>query len=192
MNFLAHVYLSGDNEEVLVGNFIGDFVKGSDMSHYPPLIQKGIRLHRSIDHFTDTHPTVLRSKVRLREAFRHYAPVIVDVFYDHFLARDWIKYSEVPLLEYTHRFYETMNNYLDRIPRGVVRMLGYMIKDNWLYHYRHIEGINRALTGLSRRTTFVSKMEHASKALEKDYAAFEEDFNEFFPQLQHHVANFEG
>ncbi|MEQ9467625.1 MAG: ACP phosphodiesterase [Ekhidna sp.] len=191
MNFLAHLYLSGDNEEVLVGNFIGDFVKGSQMDHYPDQIQKGIRMHRSIDHFTDTHEVVLKSKVRLREKFRHYAPVIVDVYYDHFLARDWSLFSDVPLLEYTEHFYTMMDRYYDIIPKGVIHMLSYMSRDNWLYNYQFIEGIDRALTGMSRRTKFVSKMEEASQALQDHYEKFEEEFHQFFPDLQAHVAKFE-
>lgn len=191
MNFLAHLYLSGHDEEVLVGNFIGDFVKGSQMDHYPDQVQKGIRLHRSIDYFTDTHEIVLQSKIRLREKFRHYAPVIVDVFYDHFLAKDWSRYSNVPLLDYTQNFYRLMNKYLEMIPKGVVRMLSYMSQDNWLYNYQFIEGIDRALTGMSRRTKFESKMEDASEALQAHYTAFENEFHQFFPELQLHVRNFE-
>ncbi|WP_420577416.1 ACP phosphodiesterase [Ekhidna sp.] len=192
MNFLAHLYLSGHDEEVLVGNFIGDFVKGSQMDHYPDQVQKGIRLHRSIDYFTDTHEIVLQSKIRLREKFRHYAPVIVDVFYDHFLAKDWSRYSNVPLLDYTQNFYRLMNKYLEMIPKGVVRMLSYMSQDNWLYNYQFIEGIDRALTGMSRRTKFESKMEDASEALQAHYTAFENEFHQFFPELQLHVSNFEA
>lgn len=192
MNFLAHLYLSGHDEEVLVGNFIGDFVKGSQMDHYPDQVQKGIRLHRSIDYFTDTHEVVLQSKIRLRKKFRHYAPVIVDVFYDHFLAKDWSRYSNVPLLDYTQNFYRLMNKYLEMIPKGVVRMLSYMSQDNWLYNYQFIEGIDRALTGMSRRTKFESKMEDASEALQAHYTAFENEFHQFFPELQLHVSNFEA
>ena len=191
MNFLAHLYLSGDNEEVLVGNFIGDFVKGAQLNRYPEQVQKGIRLHRSIDYYTDTHDIVLQSKIRLREKFRHYAPVIVDVFYDHFLARDWSKFSDVPLMEYTLNFYQLMNKYLEMIPKGVVRMLSYMSQDNWFYNYQYIEGIDRALTGMSKRTKFESKMEHASDALKENYSEFEAEFNKFFPELQTHVSNFE-
>jgi acyl carrier protein phosphodiesterase len=192
MNFLAHLYLSGDDEEVLVGNFIGDFVKGSNMDHYPEKVQKGIRLHRSIDFYTDTHEVVLQSKIRLREKFRHYAPVIVDVYYDHFLARDWAKFSKISLIEYTENFYRLMNNYFDMIPKGVIHMLKYMTQDNWLYNYQFLEGIDRTLTGMSKRTKFESKMEEASKSLKEHYADFEREFYQFFPELEAHVSNFES
>ena len=192
MNFLAHLYLSGDDEEVLVGNFIGDFVKGAQMDHYPQNVQKGIRLHRSIDYYTDTHEIVLQSKIRLREKFRHYAPVIVDVYYDHFLARDWAKFSKTPLKEYTENFYQLINKYFDMIPKGVIHMLSFMARDNWLYNYQFIEGIDRALTGMSRRTKFESKMEEASKSLKEHYESFDKEFHQFFPDLENHVSNFEA
>ncbi|MEP0986627.1 ACP phosphodiesterase [Ekhidna sp.] len=191
MNFLAHLYLSGDDEEILVGNFIGDFVKGAQMDHYSQGIQKGIRLHRSIDFYTDTHEVVLQSKIRLREKFRHYAPVIVDIYYDHFLAKDWSNFSKIPLLEYTESFYELIKKYFEQLPKGVIHMLSYMSRDNWLYNYQFIEGINKALTGMSRRTKFDSKMEEASLALKKNYSEFEKEFHLFFPDLEVHVANFE-
>ncbi|WP_425390496.1 ACP phosphodiesterase [Ekhidna sp.] len=191
MNFLAHLYLSGDDEEITVGNFIGDFVKGSQLDRYSEKIQKGIRLHRSIDQFTDTNDIVLESKVRLREQFRHFAPVIVDVFYDHFLAKDWLKYCHIPLLEYTENFYQTISNYFDQVPKGVISMLTYMSRDNWLYNYQFIEGIDRALTGMSKRTNYENRMDEASIALKKHYSEFEREFNLFFPELQAHVNNFE-
>ncbi|MDE0472093.1 MAG: ACP phosphodiesterase [Ekhidna sp.] len=191
MNFLAHILLSGDDEEIIIGNFIGDFVKGSQLNRYSEGIQKGIQLHRVIDQFTDSHPTVLGSKKRLRPNFRHYAPVIVDVFYDHFVAKKWSQFSTEPLLDFTLRFYQLMDKYCTEIPKAVSEMLVYMHAGNWLYNYQYIEGINSTLTGMAKRTTFDSKMEMAAAYLEKDYAAFEEEFSLFFPELQQYVNNFQ-
>ncbi|MBC6400215.1 MAG: DUF479 domain-containing protein [Ekhidna sp.] len=191
MNFLAHILLSGDNEEVIVGNFIGDFVKGSRLSSYSEEIQKGIRLHRSIDQFTDNHPTVLKSKKRLQGNFRHYASVIVDIFYDHFIAKNWFRFSMEPLLDFTLKFYQLMDKYTGKVPKAVSKMLVYMSSENWLYNYQYIEGIDRTLTGMSKRTKFDSKMEMAAAYLEKNYSSFEKEFNLFLPELQQHVNNFE-
>ncbi len=190
MNFLAHIYLSGNNEELMVGNFIGDFVKGNQLDAYNNEIQQGIRLHRAIDHYTDTHDVVLQSKIKLREKYRHYAPVIVDVYYDHFLAKNWTKFSAVPLEEFTSQFYDTISNYYDVIPKGAIHMLSYMSKDNWLYNYQFIEGMDKALTGMSRRTKFDSKMEEASKSLQEHYDELSKEFFTFFPDLQNHVKQF--
>ncbi len=191
MNFLAHLLLSKTDEQIMVGNFIGDFVKGSKLDSYEPKIQHGIRLHRAIDNFTDQHPIVLKSKKRLRARFRHYAPVIVDVFYDHFIAKDWETYSSETLHQFTQKFYKTMKQYASIIPQAASNMLYYMSKQDWLFNYQFLDGIDRALTGMSKRTRFDSKMETAIDALNDHYAEFQNEFNQFFPELQTFVNNFE-
>ncbi len=183
MNFLAHIYLSGDDEEIMIGNFIGDFVKGQSWRAFDEQIQKGIRLHRAIDEYTDSHAIVIRSKEKLRPKYRHYSPVIVDVFYDHFLSKLWSHYHETPLLEFTKRFYRMTERYENLIPERARHMLHVMKKDNWLYHYQYVKGIERTLNGMSRRTPYDSHMEMASKNLEQDYESFKEDFESFFPEL---------
>jgi acyl carrier protein phosphodiesterase len=190
MNFLAHVFLSGGQNEILVGNFIGDFVKGAQMDKYPEGIRTGIQLHRQIDHFTDTHDIVKKSKERLRPEFRHYSPVIVDVFYDHFLAKDWQKFSAAPLDTFTMQCYETVSDYRPMLPPDAAHMLTYMKRDNWLYNYRLKEGIHRALSGMAKRTPYNSKMEQAVQHLEKNYEEFANEFHAFFPDLQQHCADF--
>lgn len=186
MNFLAHIYLSFEDESILVGNFIGDFVKGKALLKYPEAIQRGIRLHRSIDQYTDSHPTVAQTKLRLRPKYHHYSPVISDVFYDHFLANMWSQYHKSPLLEYTEWAYQTLLKHKSLIPASALNMLSYMARDNWLYNYQFIEGINRALTGMSKRTPYDSKMEQASESLVADYEAYQQEFVSFFPELIAH------
>ncbi|MEP5612966.1 MAG: ACP phosphodiesterase [Cyclobacteriaceae bacterium] len=187
MNFLAHLFLSGENEKVKVGNFIGDFVKGNQFEEYHPDIQFGIKLHREIDSFTDSHPVVLESKTRLRPIFGHYSPVIVDVYYDHFLAKNWKNFSSIDLESYTIQFYEMIAGYSNVVPQTVNHMLVYMKEKNWLYNYQFIDGIDRALSGMSKRTKFNSKMELAAASLQAHYADFEDEFTRFFPDLQKHT-----
>ena len=105
MNFLAHLYLSKNNKNILIGNFIADAVKGSDFKKFPEEIQAGILLHREIDNYTDTHLIVRNSKRRLNLHYRHYKGVIIDIFYDHFLAKNWHQYSETPLAVYAENVY---------------------------------------------------------------------------------------
>ncbi|HIN38704.1 MAG TPA: DUF479 domain-containing protein [Flavobacteriales bacterium] len=183
MNFLAHLLLSGANDEIRIGNFIADSVKGSDLSKFSATVQTGILLHRKIDHYTDNHPVVMKSKVRLRPQFHKYSPVIVDVFYDHFLAKNWNNYASQPLEEFIACAYKLLSDNFELIPGRTQMMLPYMIKDNWLLHYREIEGIRRALTGMARRSKFESKMEYATISLEKNYKQFQEEFETFFPEL---------
>lgn len=190
MNFLAHVYLSGNDEPAMVGNFIGDFVKGRNLTEqYGEGIARGIELHRAIDEFTDRHPIVKQSKARLWPTYRHYSAVIVDIFYDHYLAAGWSTYSDEPLEKYAERVYAIMARHDPILPEQVRHMLGYMSRGNWLVGYSYVEGIRRALTGMSRRATFESKMEQAVIDLKLHYEEFQSDFGQFFPELEAFSAN---
>lgn len=173
---------------------MGDFVKGKQVEQYEPMIQKGIWLHREIDHYTDTHPVVLQTKTRLRPHFRHYAGVVSDIFYDHFLAIHWETYGVLSLDSFAAKAYASLTNHKTLLPEKAQFMLPYMIQHNWLVHYQYIEGIRRSLTGMARRTGFKSGMEHAHLELERNFEAYEKEFHEFFPQLVEHsrrfIANF--
>lgn len=184
MNFLAHAYCSGDNPQILVGNFIGDFVKGRQaIESFEKDIALGINLHRFIDGFTDTHPIVHESKKRLRGKYRHYANVIVDVFYDHFLASEWDRFHNKPLKDYSMWVYQTVQSFDAILPSGVQYMLPYMVSGNWLFNYSKTEGIARALSGMSQRTTYDSKMDEAIEDLTANYDLFKSEFDSFFPLL---------
>lgn len=189
MNFLAHIYLSGNDEDILLGNFMGDFVKGHDHENYPEMVQKGILLHRKIDYFTDHHEVVSKSKDLLREKYRHYSGVIVDMFYDHFLARYWQRFHPDPLLAYSENTYDILLRRKDELPRKAAYMLSFMVENNWLLGYADVEGIHRALSGMARRTTFNSHMEKAKKDLEENYEVFHTHFNMFFPDIIQEVAS---
>jgi acyl carrier protein phosphodiesterase len=183
MNFLAHLYLSKDNEQLLIGNFIADAVKGKKYQNYPSDIQKGIMLHRYIDSYTDAHPIVKRSMHRLNARYRHYDGVIIDIFYDHFLAKNWSNYSNTPLNEYAEKIYKFLNTRIDTFPEKIQYMLPFMIEHNWLVTYASIEGIGRILNGMNTRTQGKSKMNFALQDLKEHYTDFERDFTEFFDDL---------
>lgn len=187
MNYLAHLYLSADRPLLAIGNFIADHVKGSMADQYDGEVRDGIRLHRMIDEFTDSHPIVEKSKARLRPDFRKYAPVIVDLYYDHFLARDWEMFHHRPLSDYAAEMYALLRQNEHILPQRTIHMLGYMEPQNWLVKYASVEGLQRALTGLARRTTFESNMENAHLFLQDNYQSFEEEFNDFFPDLRSFV-----
>lgn len=190
MNYLAHFYLSGTREHLLLGNFIADAVKGKQLEAFSDGLQEGIRMHREIDFYTDTHPVTSRSKARLRERFNHYSGVIIDIFYDHFLARNWREFSEEPLSEYSQRIYALLERHVAEFPEEPRRMLPFMKKHDWLMTYTEIEGVRRVLTGMSRRVKFDSKMEFAADALVQDYDLFEKDFRDFFPDLVAHTEKY--
>lgn len=183
MNFLAHIYLSGDNELVTIGNFVGDGVRGNKYKLYPKEIQIGIQLHREIDTFTDAHPLFRKCTKRLHKSYGHYSGVIVDIFFDHFLAKNWKQYSDVPLADYVDDFYKSLNRNFDNLPPRFKKLTPVMIEGNWLLSYATIDGIQLVLNGMNRRTKGLSKMNFATKELKEYYDAFESDFTAFFEAL---------
>jgi len=183
MNFLAHIYLSFEDDEITIGNFIADSIRGNKYKHLPNRIQQGIMLHRAIDTFTDAHSTVRLSTKRLHKNYGHYSGIIVDIFYDHFLAKNWKTYSGTPLDEFVDNFYDLLEDNYELLPIGVHRMMPYMISDNWIFNYSKLDGIARVLNGMNRRTKNRSKMNFAIVDLEEHYTAFEEEFTSFFEEL---------
>lgn len=189
MNFLAHIYLSGDNPQVILGNFFADSIKGSKYKEYPPDVQKGIILHRAIDYFTDSHATVRLSTARLFDRYSHYSGVIVDMYYDHFLAANWELYSKLPLEDFTADFYKLLEENYELLPRNVQKFMPYMIQHNWLLNYATVEGIGRILAQMSTRTKFESHMEFATEELEEHYELFQIEFTSYFEELQMFAKN---
>jgi len=191
MNFLAHIYLSGNNPEIMVGNFIGDFVKGRNLlEQFEPDIAKGVELHRAIDDFTDHHAVVHQSKVRLRPKYRHFAAVIVDIFYDHFLAQHWADFHQDSLDHFTQESYDRIQDHWNILPPGVKQMLPHMIGHNWLLHYREIDGIARVLKGMAQRSRFDSRMDESVHELREFHSEFNNEFLLFFPELKEHARQF--
>lgn len=183
MNFLAHIYLSGDNELLTIGNFAADGIRGKRFTKYPEAMQNGIILHRFIDTYTDAHPIFRQSTKRLHKAYGHYSGVIIDIFYDHFLAKNWSAYSDKPLDEYIQDFYNSLNNNIHILPERFQKLTPFMINENWLLSYATVEGIQKVLNGMNRRTKGRSKMNEATKELKDYYQEFETDFTLFFKDL---------
>ncbi|MFH1118468.1 MAG: ACP phosphodiesterase [Bacteroidota bacterium] len=186
MNFLAHLYLSGENRDVIIGNFIADHVKGSKVGAYSPGVRAGISLHRAIDLFTDNHPVVRASVERIRPDFHKYAGVVVDMYFDHFLSGNWNDWSGEPLKLFTARMYSIIIASEDILPLRTLHMLPYMKNHDWLVNYGNFEGLDRALSGMARRTPFFSNMETAAGKLRSDYEFYQESFVKFFPELISH------
>lgn len=184
MNFLAHIYLSGENDLITIGNFMADGIKGKRYQNYPDDVKIGILLHREIDTFTDAHPTVRKSTKRLHKNYGHYSGVIVDILYDHFLAKNWKRYSTTPLPLYIDHFYDLLKLYYRILPSRVQKMMPYLIADNWLLSYAKIEGIQKVLNGMNMRTNNKSGMHRATDELKEHYSEFEEEFTLFFEELR--------
>lgn len=183
MNYLAHIYLSNNDDLVTIGNFIADGIRGKKYQKYPKQIQTGILLHRQIDTFTDAHKTVRESTKRLHKNYGHYSGVIVDILYDHFLAKNWANYCDIPLDVYVDDFYTTLKNNFEILPARIQKMMPHMIADNWLLSYASIEGITKVLEGMNRRTENRSQMNLAVNELQEFYTEFEDEFTRFFNEL---------
>lgn len=194
MNYLAHAFLAGDDPEAIIGNLMADFVRGKveEMDHLSLGIRQGMLLHRAIDRFTDTHLVVQRSIHRLTDRWHHYAPILVDVFYDHFLAANWNRYSSEPLPVFSERVYEVLRQYQDLLPPPMQDSMVRMRRQNWFMAYATIEGIGLALEKLSvriwHRSERVAQLDQAVADLREHFTPLLEDFQVFFPELQHHVA----
>ncbi|HEY4787423.1 MAG TPA: ACP phosphodiesterase [Bacteroidales bacterium] len=187
MNFLAHIYLSGENDHVKVGNFIGDWIKGNDHNKYPADIQKGILLHRSIDSFTDNHPIVKKSKNRLNDKYHKYSGIIIDIFYDHFLAHNWKLFSDIELIDYTRNLNHCLISNMSYLPADIQEFIPRFMKRRWIESYATLEGIEHVLMGMSRYTSLPDKTADAINILKNEYEGFKSEFFEYFPLLEAHV-----
>lgn len=189
MNILAHGYLSDRNDGLLIGNFIGDFIKG-DPTHprhrLSPIEIAGVRLHREIDTFTDTHPDVAAVRDLLHPRCHKYAGVAVDVFFDHFLAVHFEELTNEPLALFTDFFYGSLQRLSVRFPSPAVRMLDAMVQYDCIMQYQTLAGIDRSLKGIARRTAFPSGLDTAIIDLERYYSQIDRHFTYFWTALVAH------
>jgi len=189
MNFLAHIYLSGDSESVRIGNFIGDWIKGKAYQQYPLEVQKGILLHRAIDDFTDKHPVTRAWAKRLKSHYHKYAGVVVDILYDHFLSVRWNEFTNEPLHVFINEAYETMREHLDLLPREAEYGLNQMMLQKRLESYVRIEGIYNALKTMSVYTSLPPYPEFAIDVLKQHYGRFLTDFMTFMDDIMAFIRN---
>ncbi len=183
MNFLAHTYLSGCNEEIIVGNFMGDYVKGKNYRLFPDLVKKGILIHRDIDSFTDMHQITRISKQRVASRYHKYAGIITDIFYDHFLASMWDNYSNLPLREFVKRTYDLLKRNYKVLPDAIKRWFPTFLENNWMMAYTTVDGIELVLERMSANTSLPDHSAFAVEVLRDHYALFMDDFLRFFPLI---------
>jgi acyl carrier protein phosphodiesterase len=183
VNFLAHVFLSGGDFPVAVGNLIADQVKGYEVQSFPLKVQKGIHLHRAIDHFTDTHPCFKACATELFPSYRHYSRVIVDMYFDHFLAVHWNSYHPIPLTEFSNLFFDELNQSEIEFSEKLNRFITALITYNWFEQYKTIEGLGMILAQMDKRTRFNSNLAGSTTELIEKYSYFEDHFLNFMNPL---------
>ncbi len=188
MNYLAHLYFAEDTPESRVGNLMADFVRGPvDRQPYRGAVMRGMRSHVAVDRYTDGHDVVRESKALISRPRRRFAGIIVDVCYDHFLARNWPYFSDEPLSDFIERTYGSLRAYRGDIPPVMARVIRLMVKNDWLGGYREVSGIGRALDGLSTRLRRPNSLAGSAEELEANYEEMEGQFLRFFPDLVRHM-----
>ncbi|SDI31700.1 Acyl carrier protein phosphodiesterase [Pseudomonas delhiensis] len=182
MNYLAHLHLGGSQPAQLLGSLYGDFVKGPLAGRWPADVEAAIRLHRRIDAFTDSHPLVHAAKLRFPAGRRRLAGVLLDVFFDHCLARDWDTFSNEPLSEFTRRVYGVLNQ-TPQLPERLARIAPRMAAQDWLGSYRDFAVLQDVLAGMARRLSRPGLLDGAWEELAERYQVLSDDFRAFYPQL---------
>jgi acyl carrier protein phosphodiesterase len=183
MNYLAHLHLGGQRPGQLLGSLYGDFVKGRLQGQFDPEVEAAIALHRRIDVFTDRHPLVDIALGRFSETRRRYAGIVLDVFFDHCLARDWTLYADRPLEQFTADVYHVLSRER-QLPERLAKIAPHMVANDWLGSYREFEVLEQVLRGISRRLTKPEELAGAMAELRRLYEPLSEDFSLFYPQLQ--------
>lgn len=182
MNYLAHIYLSGNSEENMLGNFLGDFVNKSLENEFEYSIKQGIFMHKKLDTFTDSHPDFLRSRERISRINRRLSGVLIDIFYDHFLAKNWHDYSPISLEEYADNFYKILKKFSYCLPHKLTKRMPFMIEENWLVSYREIRGIEITVERIAKRFSNTKHpLVNPIDELINNYESLENDFKCFYP-----------
>jgi len=189
MNYLFHLYLSGNDPDILTGNLMGDFVKGRVGEEYPQRLRSGIVLHRRIDSFAQNHALFRQSKQRIDPGFGHWRGVLVDMFYDHFLAAEWNRWSKEPFESYLARVQRTVEGNYRYLPERMRELLP-VIFETMLPSYRTMEGVGLALKRMSRRIQRSNPLAEGGGELQRNLAGFHHDFLEFMPLVQDDVLHF--
>jgi acyl carrier protein phosphodiesterase len=183
LNFLAHLYLAEPTPLGLLGALMGDFVKGPLDGRYPPMLMRALIHHRRIDTFTDAHPMVRASRKRVAPAHRRFAGVLTDMFFDHFLARDWADYADEPMPAFTRRVYDLLDAHHAVLPDRLQRIAPHMRRGDWLGSYAQLASIEAAIDRLGTRLKRGNLLLGGGAELRLQYDAFEADFRTFFPEL---------
>ena len=188
MNYLAHLHLGGQRPDQLLGSLYGDFVKGRLQGQFAPEVEAGIQLHRRIDVFTDRHPLVDIALGRFSDTRRRYAGIVLDVFFDHCLARDWRLYADQPLAQFTADVYRVLSRE-PQLPERLAKIAPHMVANDWLGSYQEFEVLDQVLRGISRRLSRPEELARAMQELRRLYEPLSEDFRLFYPHLQNFAQN---
>jgi len=185
------MFLTRHDSKLTVGNYVADFIRNRDLVLFPKKVVKGIHLHRHIDHYTDTHPEVLKSTRKLRKRHKKYAPVVIDVFYDYILSQNWDTFSDVPKRDFADDIYSTLTKYSHMFPIHLQDITARMIEDDFLLQYGKKSGMQKTFKRIAKRARFKSNFDTAFDDLEANYDEITQGFLKFFPDLIEEVETYE-
>lgn len=199
MNYLGHLYFSGDDRALMLANLFGDFVKGTDYSYLPPIVRRGVKLHREIDDFIDHHPVITNLRLKLYEDLPKIAGIAIDLYMDHLLAKNWHKFHHKSLQDFTQSFFSyalkpsslsiKQNEGAFNYPNDFVNLIEIMYRKKWITRYEYLEGLEMASTGLSRRISFPNNLHEAKDVFVLHQVIIEESFNNFMFDAKKHFLN---
>ena len=187
MNYLAHLYLSQDNGLSMAGNLMADFLKHVELSEQPESVLRGIENHRATDKFTDSHALVLGLKEHFNPDFRRFVPIMLDVTFDHMLAKHWMDFHDEPLGQFTQQAYERLEDASQHMPDIMLQRIRGMAKRDWLGAYIELETVEKTLEEISNRIRFENTLDMSFSEVIDQYDRIEESFLSFFPELVDHI-----
>lgn len=190
MNYLAHIALSGDNTDVLIGNFIGDFIKGDDFENYPKNLKKGMLLHRAIDSFTDSHPLTIQSKRRFYKEFPKVGGIITDIVYDYFLCQHWNKFYSIKLDNFIKQTYQTLELNKSKFPKEMEYLYQHLTTNDWFQRYKTQEGTALSLTQIGNRMNYSKDLSLSFNIVYDNIDAFYHEFDTFYLELKDFCKHF--
>ena len=183
MNLVAHQYLSFNDPSLQIGNLLGEIVKGNNYTNYPTQISRGILLHRMIDSFTDNNDIVKKSTSYFHATQNKYAPIVVDLLYDYYLIKNWNQYHDTPFNLFKDQCYQLFITNYDNFPTPLQTTINHLIQYDWFSNYTTLDGIQKTLTGIGKRTTFSNNLDYSLDSIIKHYEIIENHFHQFFPKI---------
>jgi acyl carrier protein phosphodiesterase len=190
MNYLAHIALSGEKTDIMIGNFIGDFIKGNDYNNYPKDLKKGMLLHRAIDSFTDNHPLTIQSKRRFYSEYPKVGGIITDIIYDYFLCQQWNKFYSIELNDFIANTYTTLKHNKNKFPKEMDYLYQHLIKNDWFQRYQTQEGTALTLTEIGKRLKYPKDLGFAFNIVNDNFSSFDDEFSEFYKELMNFCTRF--
>lgn len=187
MNYLAHLFLAKPTADSQFGNLLGDFRRGVDITSFSSDVLRGLENHYVVDRFTDQHDLVKEAKTVFHRSRRRYAPVAIDIYFDHLLIKHWSRFSDQPFSSFCSQRFELLETRLPQMPRTMQHSVGHMITHNWFDDYAREEGIAKAITVVAKRIRFKNDFHKSVDDIASNKAKLESVFLSFLPELIEHV-----